>query len=202
MFKPVKNHPAKIYYGAFDDNKDLDAIPCYYNETDQAYYPKHSLDQLFMQMKGVRNKFKDYKSYSNANIDEIIPDQKNYLTADYFESVYIENLGNSNWSIHSLPIEAQFSYVQDFLIKDVNNDNIKDIILVGNNYGVDVETGRSDASYGLVLVNQKEGRFNSQSTIESGFSTKRLDSRKISIINDNLIIVTNNSGPLQFYEIK
>ncbi|WP_415374171.1 VCBS repeat-containing protein [Patiriisocius sp. Uisw_017] len=202
MFKPVKNHPAKIYYGDFDDNKDLDAIPCYYNETDQVYYPKHSLDQLFMQMKGVRKKFKNYESYSRANLDDIIANQTNYLTAHYFESAYVENLGNGKWKMSKLPIEAQFSYVQDILIKDINMDGFLDIVVVGNNFGVDVESGRSDASNGLVLINNKKGKFAPLTKKESGFSTQNLDSRKIKAIDESLIIVTNNSGPLQFFELK
>jgi hypothetical protein len=201
-FKPGTNQPAKIYYGDFDDNQDFDAIACYFNIKNQDYYPKHSLDQLFMQMKGVRKQFKTYESYSKADINEIIKDQSNYLTAHYLDSVYIENLGGGKWLIHKLPIEAQFSYVQDILIKDLNNDGLKDVILVGNNYGVDIEVGRSDASNGLILINKGDGIFKPLNKTESGFSTQNLDSRKIQILDNNLIVVTNNSGPLQFFELQ
>ncbi|WP_415376444.1 hypothetical protein [Patiriisocius sp. Uisw_017] len=101
-----------------------------------------------------------------------------------------------------LPIEAQFSYVQDILIKDINMDGFLDIVVVGNNFGVDVESGRSDASNGLVLINNKKGKFAPLTKKESGFSTQNLDSRKIKAIDESLIIVTNNSGPLQFFELK
>jgi hypothetical protein len=201
MFQASKENPATIFWGDFDENKDLDAIPTYYYPTDKQYYPKHGLNQLFMQMKGVRKTFSNYNSYSKASLKEIIPNQENSLNVDIFESVYIENLGQGKMKISSLPIEAQFSYTQDILIKDVNKDGIKDIILVGNNYAVDVETGRADASYGTVLINEK-GKFSAIPITESGFSTQALDSRSIIDISESLIVVSNNNGPLQFFKIK
>ncbi len=101
-----------------------------------------------------------------------------------------------------LPIEAQFSYIQDILIKDINMDGFSDIVVVGNNFGVDTETGRSDASSGLVLINNKKGEFEPLTKKESGFSTQNSDSRKIKSINEKMFIVTNNSGDLQFFELK
>jgi hypothetical protein len=201
MFNASVEHPASIYWGDFDNNNDLDAIPCYYNKTDKSTFPKHGLDQMFMQMKGIRKTFQTYDAYSRATLDQIIMDRSNFLTAEIFESVYIENLGGGKMKVSVLPIQAQFSYVQGILVKDVNNDGEKDIILVGNNFGVDMEVGRSDASHGLVLINSK-GKFEALSINESGFSTKGYDSRQIIDINDDLIVVTNNDGPIQFFKIK
>jgi hypothetical protein len=202
MFKPTTLHPAQIFWGDFDNNKDLDAIPCYYNSASGARFPKHGLDQLFMQMKGVRRTFPDYESYSRASLETIIPDRKNSLTADMFESVYVENLGNGKMKVTPLPIHAQFSFVQDILARDVDSDGKKDIILVGNNYGVDIENGRCDASHGLVLINAGKGKFIAQNVGSSGFSTKGLDTRKIVAVSDNVLVVSSNNGPLQFFKQK
>ena len=201
MFKATTEHPASIYWGDFDNNNDLDAIPSYYNFVSKGYYPKHGLDQLFMQMKGIRRTFSDYVSYSNASLEEIIPDQKNSKIVHMFESVYVENLGNGSMKVSPLPVRAQFSYVQGILAKDLNADGVKDLILVGNNFGVDIEVGKSDASNGLVLIKTKDG-FMPQSLLESGFSTRGLDSRNIIEISENLILVSNNNGPLQFFTLK
>ena len=194
MYKATKDHPAYIYWGDFDNNGDLDAIPCY-------YFPKHGLDQLFMQMKKVRRTFSTYESYSKATSDQIIPDKSNSLSVDMFESVYVENLGNGNMKVSPLPIQAQFSFIQDILVSDLNNDSYKDIVLVGNEFGVDIEMGRSDASYGTVFINQK-GAFESTPISQSGFSTKGLDARSIMEVHKNLILVSNNSGPLQFFKLR
>ncbi|WP_034062635.1 VCBS repeat-containing protein [Lacinutrix jangbogonensis] len=201
MYKATAEYPASIYWGDFDNNNDLDAIPTYYNFASKGHYPKHGLDQLFMQMKGVRRTFSDYASYSNASLEEIIPNRDNSKKVHMFKSVYVENLGNGKMKVSPLPVNAQFSYVQGILAKDLNADGSKDIILVGNNFGVDIEIGKSDASNGLVLINTKEG-FKPQTVLESGFTTKGLDSRNILEIADSLILVSNNNGPLQFFEVK
>ncbi len=202
MFKASAEHPAKLFWGDFDDNSDLDAFPVYYYKNDQAYFPKHGLDQMFMQMKGIRKIFKSYEAYSSASLNDIIPDQSNSLTVHWHESVYIENNGDGTMSIIPLPIEAQFSYVQDILVEDLNKDGKDDIVVVGNNYGVDIEMGKSDASYGLVLINKGGGNFDPLSVKESGFSTKGLDSRYIKLVAEGIIAVANNNGPLQLFEIQ
>lgn len=201
MFKAAVEYPAEIYYGDFDNNGDLDAIPCYYYPKDGKYYPKHNLDQMFMQMKTVRKKFHSYDSYSKAELEEIIPSSAKKKSAHYFESVYLENLGNGKMRIKPLPIEAQFSYVQDILAKDLNGDNKKDIIIVGNNYGVDVEMGKSDASNGLVLLFE-DGNFKPINTIKSGLHTNSADARQIIELNNNKILILNNNQPAQSYSFK
>ena len=199
-FNASLEHPAKIYWGDFDDNEDLDAIPCYYYASDQAMFPRHGLDQLFMQMKNVRKIFPDYESYSTSSLEKIIPNRENFKTVETFASSYIENLGNGKMKITPLTLQAQFSFVQDILIKDVNKDGQKDVVLVGNNYGVDTEMGRSDASYGVVLLNNK-GKLEVAPVTQTGFSTNALDSRFIVEISEEVIAVSNNNGPLQFFKL-
>ncbi|MHA7059008.1 FG-GAP repeat domain-containing protein [Aquimarina sp. M1] len=58
-------------------------------------------------------------------------------------------------------------------IADFNNDGNLDLILTGNNYHTDVETGRSDASIGTVLLGNGTGNFESLPVTESGFSVIR-----------------------------
>ena len=198
MFKADKEHPAKIYWGDFDDNGDLDAIPSYYYFADADYFPRHGLDQLFMQMKGVRKIFPDYTSYSRAPLATIVPKRDNFLTTELFESVFVENLGNGQFKVHELPIEAQFSYTRSVLVKDVNADGWKDLILVGNNYGVDIEMGRSDASNGILLLNKK-GKFEASPYMQSGFRTGHKDARKLIDLGKNIFAIANNNAELQFY---
>lgn len=201
MFKASSEHPAKICFGDFDSNQDLDAIPCYYNPVEKGYFPKYGLDRMFMQMKGIRKIFPDYISYSRASLDKIIPSTNESRYAHTSASMYIENLGNGKMVLKELPIQAQFSYVQGILCKDINNDGQKDIILVGNNFGVDIEAGKSDASQGLILIN-KAGEFKALSTHKSCFSTGGLDARKIVSVSDDLILVSTNNGPLLTYKKK
>lgn len=201
MFKATPENPARIYFGDFDDNGDMEAIPTYYFEKDGKNYTKHGLDQLFMQMKGIRKTFPDYNSFSNASPGDFIPANAKTKEIHTFRSVYLENKGNEKFTVQPLPEMAQFSVVQDILVEDLNSDNSLDIVLVGNNFGVDVETGKSDASKGCVLLGNK-GSLHSLFVHESGFSTGNFDTRQIAKINDNTIVVLSNNGPVQFYNLQ
>ena len=56
-------------------------------------------------------------------------------------------------------MEAQFSSVNDILVKDINQDEKYDIIIAGNLYNAEVETPRNDAGYSLVLQGTGDGHF-------------------------------------------
>ena len=51
-----------------------------------------------------------------------------------------------------LPIEAQTSPIKSCLVQDFNDDGFKDLLLVGNHYGVEVETVRYDAGHGSLFL--------------------------------------------------
>lgn len=201
MFKATPEHPAIIYFGDFDNNDDLDAFPTYYFHSDKANYTKHGLDQLFMQMKGIRKTFPDYNSFSISSLTDFIPSDAEKLNIHSFKSVYLENKGDGTFRVESLPVMAQFSFVQDILTKDVDSDGNPDIVLVGNNFGVDTETGKSDASKGLVMINSGKGKFEPLYVHESGFSTGMYDARQIASIGKKTVVVLSNNGPVQFYRI-
>jgi hypothetical protein len=52
---------------------------------------------------------------------------------------------------------AQLSPIKKALVRDLNNDDLPDVILAGNDYTFDVGTGYFDANKGLVLMS-KDGK--------------------------------------------
>ena len=44
-------------------------------------------------------------------------------------------------------------------IIQANNDNLPDILLMGNYYENNIEMGRYDADYGTILINKGKGQF-------------------------------------------
>jgi hypothetical protein len=199
-YKPVSNGPAKIFYGQFNSDKDLDAFTTYYFAKNAAHLPKYSLDEMFLQMKNVRKIFENYEAYSRASLADIIPNQSQVREANTFESVFIENLGDGNFKMNPLPNEAQFSYAHGALCTDINSDGNLDVLLVGNNFSVDVDQGSADASFGTVLIGDGKNNFSSLSSTVSGFNTERHDTRKIIELNGGRIAVFTNDGPILFYK--
>ena len=204
-FKATKEHPFKIYANDFDDNGTNDIVLAKFYKDD--YVPLRGRECTSQQMPYVAEKFKDYHSFASSKLLDILP-EKNVDDAviyeiNNFESIILIN-ENGQLIRRALPNEAQVSPIKSSLVFDVNRDGHKDIVTVGNHYGVEVETTRYDAGFGAVLLGDGKNNFLSMPPFQSGFYTPH-DSRDIKIIkqsNKNLFMVTNNSAPLNIFSVK
>jgi len=79
------------------------------------------------------------------------------LTCETSASIWLENRGGGKFRAHVLPVQAQFAPVNCIVATDVDGDAVIDLILAGNEYQAEANTGRSDASYGLVLKGDGRG---------------------------------------------
>ena len=85
-----------------------------------------------------------------------------------FASCILENKDNDRFEFRPLPNEVQISSINKILSSDVNKDGKKDLVLLGNLYGSEVETPRNDASYGHLLEGTGTGNFEVISSSKSG----------------------------------
>ena len=142
-----------------------------------------------------------------APIDEVLmrlPDIKPIeLKANYLLTSYIENLGNGEFTISSLPVEAQLAPVYAILTGDFTNDNKPDVLLTGNDYGTEVGMGRYDALNGLLLAGDGTGNFKPEAMQQSGIvipgdgkSLVKLHSSDSSLI----ILSGENRGKLRVFK--
>lgn len=164
--------PIRIYLNDFDNNGSLDQILTWYkNGNEYAFATK---DQLNKQLNFLKKKFTTYNAFSGVTINKLLtPDQiKGSIIkeANELQSLYIENIGNGEFKIHELPIEANFAPINSMLSVDINKDGLKDIIVAGNFYDFTPPMGRQDASMGLLLVNKGENKFVALSPDKSGIS--------------------------------
>lgn len=87
---------------------------------------------------------------------------------------------------------------------DVDQDGFEDLILAGNMFDAEVETPRSDASYGILLMNQAGKGFKLVNNDQSGFhvpyETRQLV--KMQMDDKSVLIFGNNNAPLQVYEME
>jgi len=207
FYSASREKPAKLVAFDFDDNGSLDAFPAYVSSIDNILYAKHTLDEVFMQYPLIRRKFNRYEPFANATFDELF-DPKDLEKADSwkvttFETSWFENLDNANFERKSLPNEAQFSETKGILATDINQDGHLDLLITGNNYGVDVEMGQSDANKGCVLIGDGKGSFTATPPYKSGFSLKG-DHRgvySLTRLDEQLILVLTNNGNLQSFEV-
>ena len=132
------------------------------------------------QMPYVAEKFKDFHSFASSKLIDILPEDKvddAVIYQESFESIILENK-NGKLVKKILPNESQVSPIKSSIVMDVNQDGIKDIIVVGNHYGVEVEQ-LDMMRFGAVLLGEKDGNYKFIPPSKSGFYS--LNSRDISI---------------------
>ena len=90
------------------------------------------------------------------------------MQATTFASSYIENFGEFNFAMSSLPNYAQVSPILTMKVLDIDSDGINDIIVAGNLYDLEIESPRMDSGIGLLLKGDGKGNFNSLTAQNSG----------------------------------
>ncbi|AUC79347.1 RNA-binding protein [Nonlabens sp. MB-3u-79] len=202
-FKASKEHPFKVYANDFDNNGTNDVVFAKFYKGD--YVPMRGRECTSQQMPYVADKFGDYHSFASSTLIEILPEEKIEGSVVYeissFESILLIN-ENGKLIAKSLPNEAQIAPIKSALVIDVNNDGYKDIITVGNHYGVEVETVRYDAGYGTVLLGNGKNDFSFTPPEKSGFyvPSDSRDLKQLSIKGNNTFVVTNNNSSLSFFK--
>jgi len=194
-----------VYYYDFDGNNTKDIVLSYFNDGEK--FPVRGRECSSQQMPGIKNKFENYSSFANADLEDI-------YTTDYLEnalhyqvksfaSVYIENK-EDGFQIHQLPAEAQISSINQILTEDFNNDGNLDVLIAGNLYASEVETPRADAGIGLLLEGDGNGDFVPIKARNSGFFAPGdvKDMAKLSTPEGDFIVVAKNDDYLQLVKIR
>ena len=202
QYKVSQDQPMRIVAKDFDMNGKLDPVCSYYVQGKS--YPVYQRNVLFAQIPSLRNKFKTYEDYGKATMADIFPEEslKDAYIRDsrFFESAYMENLGNGSFKIDPLPVEAQTAPVFGMLSADYNSDGNTDLILVGNSYSSSVSDGQYDAFIGLFLAGNGNGGFSTVLGRESGFFADG-DAKGMTELTMGdgslLILVTRNSDSLK-----
>lgn len=202
--KATADEPIKMYAKDFDANGSVDPIMAYYWR--DVCYPLPTRDLLLKQVPSLKKKFTRYSEYSKARMEDLYSESDlasaQRLEAKTFETSWFENQ-NGKFIQHSLPKDAQFAPVKQMLARDLNGDGNPDLLIVGNDYGTEIETGRYDAGNGLVLLGDGKGKFTPQPNRFSGLWAS-LDARNVldvKLANGKTIyVVANNNDRLQVFE--
>jgi len=201
-YKASPAEPMTLYAKDLDDNGLLDAMVfCYMKGEDgvRKPFPMTARDDMASQMISIRKRYPSYKSYGLATMDDLWKpkDKENalMLQATDMASSYIENLGNGRFRLHPLPAEAQIAPVYGMDATDIDGDGNLDLLMVGNDYGMEPYSGRHDAFMGLCLKGDGKGGFTSLPLPASGFYVKG-DAKGLARLhtahNDDVWIATQN----------
>lgn len=196
--------PATMVVSDFDDNGSTDCVISVFVKDKS--YPIAIRDYLLDQMPYLRKKYLRYKAYSTATLQDIFTEAQLYkadkFTANDMNSTVFVNNGNGGFKGIVLPAEAQLFPVNGIQVTDINGDNILDLLLAGNDYSTEVETGRNDAGIGLALVGKGDGSFISLPVTQSGFyapgNVKSMN--KIVVGGNPAYLVGKNGDALQLLQ--
>jgi hypothetical protein len=199
-FSASEDIPFHLFSGDFDNNNTFEAVLATSNGTN--YYPVRGMESLIAQIPYIGQKFNSFKAFAEADLHDILGRNfeafPHYLTHTFESSIFINN-GNNVFERHALPNHAQISVTNSILVKDLDNNGRLDIIIAGNQYGMEVETAPLDAGVACVLLQDKYGSFNWIPPQESGLMLDRNVKRTILI--DDILIVGNNNDTIQTYTL-
>ena len=207
QYKVSQEEPMRIIAKDFDMNGRVDPVCTWYVQGKS--YPFYHRNLLLSQIPSLKNRYKTYDEYAKASIYDIFPENTltdaRIMDCRFFESAYIENLGNGSFEMHPLPIQAQTSPVFGILTDDFNSDGNPDILLTGNSYSSNIYTGQYDAFTGLFLSGNGEGGFLSVLSKESGFYVPG-DGKALAKLHMNdgtpVILAAQNSDTMKVYKVK
>ena len=198
-------NPVKLWMKDFDQNGTVDKIfTKTVNGKDVPVFIRKDITDQIPSLKKLNLKNIDYASKTvqqlfGKDIDNAIVKQVNYSA-----SCVAYNDGNGHFSIKKLPLEVQLSSVNAMQIADINQDGYPDIIAAGNWFDLLPQFCRVDASYGHVLMNDKQGNFLAMPASKTGIDvpgeTRDIISFKLKK-DDCILFLENNEYPVM-YKIK
>lgn len=209
-FKASFAQPMTIMGKDLDNNGSFDAmIFCYLKDENGECkpFPMHTRDDMITQMISMRKKYKSYKEFGRATMDDLwsADDKKGalILKATDMNTSLILNKGNAKFDISALPYEAQMSPIYGIIPQDVDYDGNLDLLLTGNDFGMEPFTGRHDAFNGLYMKGNGKGGFAGISLAQSGLLVPG-DAKGFATVRSsdgsNLFVATQNQDVIKAYK--
>ena len=210
-FKCTAAEPMHLYAKDFDGNGIYDPfLTCYWQDSlgRRREYIYHTRDDVLRQLIPIRKKFNTYGAFGEATLQDVFPKKElegaQILRANYMSSAYVENLGAGKFRLQQLPAAAQMAPIFGMLPLDFDADGWLDILLIGNDFGMELLQGRADAFNGLLLKNNGNGQFSTIEMSQSGIVVPG-DGRALAqiMLSDGraLLLATQNAGPLLTYAV-
>lgn len=203
-YKASKNEPFSVYCHDFDDNGSLDIVLSYYQKG--KCYPVRGRECSSQQMPFIKEKFPTYDGFGGATVQEMHGenlDKALQYHATEFRSGIWRNDGNGKFFFEPFENDLQIAPINGIVSKDLNEDGFQDLIVAGNFYHREVETTRSDAGIGNVLISDGNGSYRSLHPTEHGLKMFG-DVRKLELIESDgiaMLISASNDGPVEVYYI-
>lgn len=193
--------PLRLFAADMDKNGILDPILAL--AENGSYHPFWQRETMAGQIPSIKKKFPRNGPYASAALENIFDPaillSGLCLEAETLESSWFENK-NGKFIRHQLPESAQIAPAETVLWTDITGDQIPDLIVAGNDYGMNIETYQLDGSDGYVFPGKKNGGFENMPVLLGVMS----EARKMAAIkgagNRTKLIIVNNNGPVHLLQ--
>ena len=161
----TEKEPVRMYYNDFDDNGTKEQLLTYYLAGREIPFANKA--ELEKQTPFLKKKYLYAEEFAKAHVPDLYGKEKlnkaDLYTADYFPNALLINKGNGQFEIKALPWQAQLTSMRDAAVVKANDDNLPDILIMGNYYDNNIQMGRYDADYGTLLINRGKDSFECRS---------------------------------------
>ena len=202
ILQPTTENPVIMYYADFDDNGTSEQLLTYYRAGQRIVFS--NIRELHKQLPVLKKKFIKAEDFAKSDFKKWFPKEKytNFLIAEDFNTVILINDGKGGFQNLPLPPELQKYYLTAIHTADLNNDGWKDILIMGNYYGANIQMGRYDNCFGLILENRQGKSFDIKLMDGDifGGQVKRIIPVKGSV--DTALGVAVNSEPFRLIDIR
>jgi len=205
-YKASQKAPLELYVDDFDDNGSNDVYLGYHDESDGKLYPVRGRQCSSEQMPFVEEKFANYEEFGKATIIDVLDgkmDGTTKLKAHTLAHSIFLNDGKGNFEMKRLPNRSQIAPIYDMVVRDINGDGHIDILAGGNFHQREVETTRSDAGIGTLMLGGGDGSFSVAPPISVGILANN-DVRALAWLKNksgkDILAVANNGSRMQFYQ--
>ena len=194
-FQATSENPLKLYIKDIDNNSTLDHIFTY--ARDGIERPMALKRNIEKQLPELKKKFLYFSDYAGKALDQVFTQEQlrgsTELEAFFFESCKLE-LTSDDYTISSLPIEMQFSTINNFSIVDLNRDGRKDVLAFGNKFMNQPEIGRYDGNQGQLYLSDSSG-LNYVKPARTGVVIDGVVRNSRLLSGDRILLVRNNMKP-------
>ncbi len=202
--KASEKEPVKMYYNDFDGNGKKEQVLTYFLNGREL--PFANIGELQKAIPLLKKKYLYAGDFAKASLEDIFSkdklDNATIWSADYFSNAVLMNDGKNNFTVQALPWQAQLTSYKDAQVIDANGDNLPDILLGGNYYENNIEMGRYDADYGMLLVNKGNGKFDCESINGVIAKGQIRHIKKINIANKPSYILARNNDSTMVIQFK
>ena len=204
-YQASADSPFEVYSADFDENGKNDIVLSYKKEDKEV--PLRGRECSSQQVPAIGHRYKTFREFAEADLSDIYGNrmlkEALHYQSETFAHAWFENENGHFKQRHPLPTRTQFSTINAIEPIDYNGDKFPDLLIAGNLYQAEVETPRSDAGLGVVLVGSAQG-FQTITPTQSGLLF-RADIKNIAHIqlsdNKTGYLLGVNDGQLRLMEL-